>query len=219
VLPLSPAQDFKRIGDGDTGPNTGGMGAYSPVPMVDTTMTRGICEHMLQPIIDGMSDRGMPFVGLLYAGLVLTADGPKVLEYNARFGDPETQVVLPRMTTDLAHLLWSAADGNVVEQVKFSDDAAVTVVAASRGYPQAPMTGTLIERLDVAESTPGALVFHAGIREQDGRFYSDGGRVLSVTGLGHTLQEARQISYHALDSLAFEGMQFRTDIAAAASSI
>lgn len=214
VVPLAPAQDFKRIGEGGRGPNTGGMGAYSPVPAVDSAMVDDIVATMMQPVLDELRQRGTPFVGVLYAGLVLTTDGPRVLEYNARFGDPETQAVLPRLTSDLATLLWQAAGGDLRSRARFGDEAAVTVVAAAPGYPSDTRTGQVIEGLEVAASTPGALVFHAGTALHGHDFVTAGGRVLSVTGLGGDLDQARRTAYHALTDVRFEGMQVRGDIAA-----
>jgi phosphoribosylamine--glycine ligase len=217
VVPLAPAQDYKRIFDGDEGPNTGGMGAYSPVPAVDDAMVETIVATTMQPVVDEMARRGRPFTGVLYAGLVLTANGPRVLEFNVRFGDPETQAVLPRLRSDLAELLWSAARGELAGFVAFSDQAAVTVVAASANYPASPVVGEPVEGLEVAQSTPGALVFHAGTRAEGGTILTAGGRVLSVTGLGTDIDEARRIAYHALAAISFPGLQARSDIAAAAS--
>ena len=214
VVPLAPAQDYKRIFDGDEGPNTGGMGAYSPVPAIDDAMVTDIVARTMQPVVDEMARRDRPFIGVLYAGLVLSTDGPRVLEFNARFGDPETQVVLPRLRSDLAVLLWSAAGGELSEPAVFSDEAAVTIVAASANYPEAPQIGEIVEGLEIAHSTPGALVFHAGTHAAEGTLLTAGGRVLAVTGLGADIDEAREIAYHALSGISFPGLQARSDIAA-----
>jgi phosphoribosylamine--glycine ligase len=209
LLPLPAAQDFKRIGDGDVGPNTGGMGAYSPVAWLDDTA--GLVERIHQPVIDELARRGMPFAGCLFAGLMITADGPKVLEFNARFGDPETQVLLPRLEGDLLAALAASAHGDLsVGSLAASGDAAVTVVLAAPDYP-----GATIKGIDAAEAT-GALVFHAGTAARDGRTVTNGGRILSVTATGPTLGDARERAYAAVDHVSFEGMQFRRDIAAVA---
>ena len=216
AVALSPAQDFKRLGDGDTGPNTGGMGAYSPVPAAGPDVVEAVVERAVAPTLAALRARGIDYRGVLYAGLMLTDEGPKVLEYNVRFGDPEAQVVLPRLTSDLAALLAEAAAGRLRSEPAFSSDAAVTVVAACEGYPYAPRTGDVIEGLEHGGDVPGARVFYAGVaRGPDGRLRTAGGRVLAVTGLGSTLADARGRAYQAIDHLAWPGMQYRRDIAGA----
>jgi phosphoribosylamine---glycine ligase len=214
VVPLQPAQDFKRLGDGDSGPNTGGMGAYSPLPWAPAGLVDQVVEHVAQPTIDEMRHRGTPFAGLLYIGLALTSHGTRVVEFNARFGDPETQVVLPRLQSPLGALLMGAATGSLdaVPPLRWSDDAAVTVVVASPGYPDAPITGGVITGLGVDDA--GSMVLQAGTSAADGDLIADGGRVLSVVGLGHTLAEARHAAYERLRAIHLDGGQYRTDIAA-----
>jgi phosphoribosylamine--glycine ligase len=215
VLPFQPAQDFKRIGDGDTGLNTGGMGAYSPLPWADPGLVGEVHRTVLQPTVDEMARRGTPFQGLLYAGLALTSRGVRVVEFNARFGDPETQVLLPRLRTPLADLLHKAATGGLGgTTLDWSDDAAVTVVMAALGYPGTPTTGQPIDGLTEAGRV--ADVLHAGTRLDDGRVLTNGGRVLSVTATGPTIAAARERAYEAVALLRFPGAQWRTDIARAA---
>jgi phosphoribosylamine--glycine ligase len=215
VVPFGAAQDFKRIGDGDTGPNTGGMGAYSPVPWLDDTDE--LVAQIHQPVIDELARRGAPFTGCLFAGLMMTSDGPKVLEFNARFGDPETQVVLPRVEGDLLELLLAATIGDLSGAApSLSADAAVTVVLASPDYPaRSDHAGAPISGLDAAAAS-GALVFHGGTAVRDGTVVTSGGRILSVTGTGTTVADARAHAYAAVELITFEGMQFRQDIAAVA---
>ena len=215
LVPLGAAQDFKRIGDGDVGPNTGGMGAYSPVPWLDDAA--GLVERIHQPVIDELARRGAPFVGCLFAGLMITADGPKVLEFNARFGDPETQVLMPRLQGDLLAALAAAARGDLSGiSLGESDEAAVTVVLAAPDYPaRSDYAGFAIEGLDRAEAA-GALVFHSGTASRDGHVVTNGGRILSVTATGPTLGDARERAYAAVDLVSFKGAQFRRDIAAVA---
>jgi phosphoribosylamine---glycine ligase len=215
AVPLSPAQDFKRAGDGDEGPNTGGMGAYSPVPAADAHVMAEVMDRAVLPTLAALRARGIDYRGVLYAGLMLTADGPKVIEYNVRFGDPEAQVVLPRLRTDLVQLLAEAAEGRLVSEPAFVDDAAVTVVCASEGYPQAPRTGDLIEGLGTAGRVEGVTVFCAGVAADDqGRLVTGGGRVLDVTALGADLASARSRAYHAVACITWPGMHVRSDIAA-----
>ena len=215
VAPLASAQDFKRVGDGDTGPNTGGMGAYSPVPAVGDDVAAELAATVVQPTLDALRRRGIDYRGVLYAGLMLTDDGPKVLEYNARFGDPEAQVVLPRMTSDLAALLAEAAAGALRTTPAFGADVAVTVVAATEGYPVAPRTGDVIEGLDRARAVEGARVYCAGVgTDAAGRLVTAGGRVLAVTGLGRTVAQARDRAYAAARLVSWPGMVVRSDIAA-----
>jgi phosphoribosylamine--glycine ligase len=218
VLPLAPAQDYKRIGDGDQGPNTGGMGSYSPVPGFDRSETERIVDLVHRPIVEAMSRRGAPFHGVLYAGLMLTADGPKVLEFNARFGDPETQAVLPRLRSDLLELCSAAREpgGLAGLQAAFGEDWAVTVVLASAGYPASSSKGDVITGVDEAAALQGVEITHAGTARQDGELVTAGGRVLNVTGLGPTAADARRRAYDAAQLIGFEGRQLRTDIAARA---
>jgi phosphoribosylamine--glycine ligase len=216
AVPLAPAQDYKRIFDGDEGPNTGGMGSYSPVPGIDSDRAREIAAAVHQPIVDELRRRGTPFHGVLYAGLMMSAGGePKVLEYNARFGDPETQAVLPRLHSDLQELLEASSrpGGLAGVEPEWSDTWAVTVVLASRGYPESSSNGDVITGLDDVE---GAEVFHAGTAAQGGEIVTAGGRVLSVTALGATPGEARDGAYAAAERIGFDGKQMRTDIAARA---
>jgi phosphoribosylamine--glycine ligase len=216
AVPLAPAQDYKRIFDGDQGPNTGGMGSYSPVPGVDADRAEEIASAVHQPIVDELRRRGTPFHGILYAGLMMDADGrPKVLEYNARFGDPETQAVLPRLRSDLLELLEASTrpGGLAGLEPEWTSDWAVTVVLASRGYPESSSSGDVISGLDDMED---AEVFHAGTAERDGQVVTAGGRVLNVTGLGATPGEARDRAYAAAERIEFDGRQLRTDIAARA---
>ncbi len=212
ALPLAPAQDYKRIFDDDEGPNSGGMGSYSPVPGVDAERAREIAAAVHQPIVDELRRRGTPFHGVLYAGLMMTGAGPKVLEYNCRFGDPETQAVLPRLRSDLLELLQASArpGGLAGVEPEWSDDWAVTVVLASRGYPQSSSKGDVISGLDEAA---GAETFHAGTAERDGEIVTAGGRVLNVTGLGATPAQARERAYAAAERIEFDGKQMRSDIA------
>ncbi|MDQ1046808.1 phosphoribosylamine--glycine ligase [Streptomyces sp. V4I2] len=222
VLPLQPAQDFKRALDGDEGPNTGGMGAYSPLPWADPKLVDEVMQTVLQPTVDEMRRRGTPFSGLLYAGLAITSRGVRVIEFNARFGDPETQVVLARLKTPLAGILMAAATGNLADlpPLRWSDEAAVTVVVASHNYPGTPRTGDPITGLDevAAQDAPHAYVLHAGTRREGDAVVSAGGRVLSVTAVGEDLTEARDRAYRALARVNLDGSQHRTDIAAKAAS-
>ncbi|HEX5984188.1 MAG TPA: phosphoribosylamine--glycine ligase [Solirubrobacterales bacterium] len=216
VVPLAPAQDYKRIFDGDRGPNTGGMGSYSPVPGFGDAEVEEIVERVHRPVVAAMAARGVPFHGVLYAGLRIGAEGPKVLEFNARFGDPETQAVLPRLRSDLAELFLAArAPGGLAGMTaEFADQWAVTVVLASAGYPESSSKGDVIRGL--AEAAEIAEVTHAGTAERDGEIVTAGGRVLNVTGLGTSPAEARDRAYDAARRISFEGMQIRTDIAARA---
>ncbi|MGW6057120.1 phosphoribosylamine--glycine ligase [Streptomyces sp. NPDC055189] len=222
VVPLQPAQDFKRALDGDEGPNTGGMGAYSPLPWADPKLVDEVMESVLQPTVDELRRRGTPFSGLLYAGLAITSRGVRVIEFNARFGDPETQVVLARLKTPLAGVLLAAANGTLIDlpPLRWSDDAAVTVVIASHNYPETPRTGDPIEGLgDVAaQDAPDAYVLHAGTKSDGDAVVSAGGRVLSVTATGTDLTAARERAYAALSRIRLDGSQHRTDIAAKAAA-
>jgi phosphoribosylamine---glycine ligase len=214
AVPLAPAQDYKRIFDGDRGPNTGGMGSYSPVPGIDDDRARELAGAVHQPIVDELRRRGTPYHGVLYAGLMMTAAGPKVLEFNCRFGDPETQAVLPRLRSDLLELLIASTRRGGLDGVapEWSSDWAVTVVLASRGYPESSSTGDVIKGLDQVD----AEVLHAGTAERDGEIVTAGGRVLNVTGLGATPGEARDRAYAAAERITFDGRQMRRDIAARA---
>jgi phosphoribosylamine---glycine ligase len=214
AIPLAPAQDYKRIFDGDEGPNTGGMGSYSPVPGFDSTRARELAAVVHQPIVDELRRRGTPFHGVLYAGLMMGPSGPKVLEYNARFGDPETQAVLPRLRSDLLELLEASTRLGGLEGVEpqWSDDWAVTLVLASRGYPESSSKGDVISGVDAAAAA-GAEVFHAGTAERDGELVTAGGRVLAVTALGEGPAEARERAYAAAGEIDFDGRQLRSDIA------
>jgi len=216
VLPLVPAQDFKRVGDGDTGPNTGGMGAYSPLPWAPEELVAEVVAQVAQPTVDEMARRGTPFVGVLYCGLALTSSGTRVVEFNARFGDPETQVVLARLATPLAGVLHAAATGalDTVPPLRWRDEAAVTVVVAAHDYPAAPRTGDPITGLAEAEALPGVHVLHAGTRQDGDTVVSAGGRVLSVVGVGADLAAARTAAYAGVDRIALAGSHHRTDIAA-----
>ncbi|MGP4012603.1 phosphoribosylamine--glycine ligase [Streptomyces sp. 4N124] len=221
VVPLQPAQDFKRALDGDEGPNTGGMGAYSPLPWADPKLVDEVMQTVLQPTVDEMRRRGTPFSGLLYAGLAITGRGVRVIEFNARFGDPETQVVLARLKTPLAGVLLAAANGtlDILEPLRWSDDAAVTVVVASHNYPATPRTGDPITGLDevAAQDASHAYVLHAGTKRAGDAIVSAGGRVLSVTATGKNLTEARDRAYQAVSRIHLDGSQHRTDIAAKAA--
>jgi phosphoribosylamine--glycine ligase len=214
AVPLGSAQDFKRIGDGDTGPNTGGMGAFSPVPAFGDV--EELVQTIHQPVVDELARRGVPFVGCLFAGLIVTDSGPKVLEFNARFGDPETQVLMPRAGFDLLQLLGAAARGDLGEaDVTMDDEASVTVVLAAPDYPErSDYTGAPITGIAEAEAT-GALVFHGGTAMRDGTLVTSGGRILSVTGIGGTVAAARKHAYAAAGMIDFEGERHRSDIAAA----
>jgi phosphoribosylamine---glycine ligase len=217
VVPLVPAQDFKRALDGDGGRNTGGMGAYSPVPAFSDDLLDEVTRTVLQPTVDELARRGSPFVGVLYAGLVLTAEGPRVLEFNARFGDPETQVVLPRLRSDLGALLLACARGELADAgpLEWDGRACVTVVLASGGYPGSYRTGVPITGLDEAAEVASALVFHAGTSRDDGPVVTAAGRVLAVSALGETIGAARALAYDAADRISFEGLHRRNDIAEA----
>jgi phosphoribosylamine--glycine ligase len=221
AVPLSPAQDFKRVGDDDTGPNTGGMGAYSPLPWAPDGLVDEIMERVVQPTIDEMRHRGTPFSGLLYAGLALTSRGLRVIEFNARFGDPETQVVLARLKTPLAGVLLAAANGTLDRHppLAWANGSAVTVVIAADNYPGTPRTGDAIDGIDAAEEVPGVHVLQAGTTSgDDGVLRSSGGRVLSVTATGDTLVEARAHAYEAVARIRLDGSHYRHDIAAKAAA-
>jgi phosphoribosylamine--glycine ligase len=219
VVPLQPAQDFKRVFDGDLGPNTGGMGAYSPLPWAPADLVADVVARVVQPTVDELRHRGTPFVGVVYAGLALTSRGLRVIEFNARFGDPETQVVLARLRTPLAHVLLAAATGHLadLEDLRWRDGAAVTVVIAAENYPGSPVTGRIIKGLDAAAEVDGAYVLHAGTTLAAYQtVMSTGGRVLSVVGVGANLAEAREHAYEAVDLVELAGSHHRSDIALAA---
>ncbi|MDO4900924.1 phosphoribosylamine--glycine ligase [Actinomyces sp.] len=217
VRPLAPAQDFKRLGDGDVGPNTGGMGAYTPLTWAPADLTDQVLREVAQPVVDEMARRGTAFIGLLYCGLALTDKGLRVVEFNVRFGDPETQAVLARLDSSLAELLLAAATGRLAEipALRWSEQAAVDVVLAAPGYPGTVTTGGLITGIPDAEALDGVHVLHAGTaRDDDGNLVAAGGRVLSVVALGDTVVEARAHAYEAIGKIHLDGAQYRTDIAA-----
>jgi len=215
ILAMHPAQDFKRAGDNDAGPNTGGMGAYSPLPWAPSDIIEDTYKQVLAPMIAEMAARGTPFVGLLYAGLALTDHGTRVIEFNARFGDPETQVLIPRLVTPLASLLYKAATGNLGDtQLQWRDDSAVTVVLAADGYPSAPKSGSPIASIPTIDQVQ---IFHAGTAMNGNGLVSAGGRVMTVTGIGSDLTEARNRAYRAISQIELEGSFYRSDIALNAS--
>ena len=215
ILAMEPAQDFKRAYDNNQGPNTGGMGAYSPLPWAPEDIIEQTYEKVLAPVVAEMAARGTPFVGLLYAGLALTKNGIKVIEFNARFGDPETQVLIPRLLTPLADLLYKAATNSLDDTVlHWSDTSAVTVVLAAQGYPQSPQLGEKITAPAPQENT---LIFQAGTQEKDGSLISSGGRVMTVTGIGSDLESARHRAYQQISTIGLEGSFYRSDIALVAS--
>ena len=215
ILPFVPAQDYKRISDGDEGPNTGGMGAYSPTMWMDTATYATILEQIITPTVHQLALIGARYTGLLYAGVMITPEGPKALEFNCRFGDPETQVLLPRMETDLLELMAACAEESLGgHEISWSPERAVCVVLASEGYPESSSEGDEILGLDEAAGMPGVHVYHAATRlEEDGSFYTAGGRVLNVVGTGDSIMEARARAYAAVELIDFPGMQYRTDIA------
>jgi phosphoribosylamine--glycine ligase len=213
ALPLPAAQDYKRAGDNDEGANTGGMGSYAPVPRLSEADVSELVDLVCTPVIDELARRRMPFIGVLFAGLMLTDDGPRVLEYNCRFGDPETQSLVPLLEGDLLTALAASAAGDVAGvELPASEQAAVTIVLTARDYPERGDTGTPIEGIAEAEAT-GALVFHAGTAVRDGHLVTNGGRILNVTALGRSLAEARAAAYDAASRIDFAGVRFRRDIA------
>lgn len=215
IVPLSPAQDYKRAFDDDEGPNTGGMGAYSPLPWLDEGFVEEVTTTIAQPVVDELAQRGTPFIGLLYCGLIVTEDGVKVIEFNARFGDPETQVVLARLESPLAPLLFAAATEMLdsVEAPRFSDQCALTVVLASEGYPENPVTGREIVGLDTLPANPRVSIAHAATAWDGSDLLATGGRVMSVIATGATFADARQSAYDTLESIGLEGSHYRHDIA------
>ncbi|WP_223593602.1 phosphoribosylamine--glycine ligase [Neobacillus bataviensis] len=215
VKPMIPAQDHKPVYDGDKGPNTGGMGTYAPLPHIDSLMVERIVQEIVQPTVRGMALEGCPFEGILYTGLMLTKEGPKVIEYNARFGDPETQVVLPLLETDLLDILLASLSGELENlEVKWKNKSAVCVIMSSAGYPGPYKKGQVINGLDQV-SYP-AIVFHAGTSEQQGEILTNGGRVLGITAIGDTLKEARKLAYQSVEKISFTGAHYRTDISSRA---
>jgi len=211
VVPFGSAQDHKRVGDGDTGPNTGGMGAYSPASILSPALERRVLDEIVQPTVDALAEAGTPFSGVLYAGLMLTSEGPSLIEYNARFGDPECQVLMTRLETDLVDLMLAAATGTLAEAEppRFSPDAALTVVLAAKGYPGTPEKGGSIRGLD---KVTGAKVFHAGTAVKEGQLVANGGRVLNVTARGRTIGEAQETAYDAVVAIDFPSGFYRADI-------
>lgn len=210
VVALEPARDYKRLLDGDQGPNTGGMGSYSPVIDLPDGVVDHALNRVLRPVLQALAADGNPYTGFLYAGLVLTTTGPQVLEFNCRLGDPETQVVLPRLETDLVDLIESGLAGRIGGEVRWSDDAVVNVVLAASGYPENPRSGDPVK---IGKLGDQAMVFHAGTRSEGGRLVSAGGRVINVVGRGRSVEEARAIAYSAIGSISLPGMQYRRDIA------
>jgi phosphoribosylamine--glycine ligase len=214
VLPMVPAQDYKRAFENDEGLNTGGMGSYSPVPIVTAELYDRIVSTVLEPTVNGLTSEGIEFRGVIYAGLMITEDGPKVLEYNTRFGDPETQAILPRLQSDLLEPMSAVAGGDLAGvELKWTKDVCVTVVLASGGYPGDYATGLPISGLDEAGAIPGVTVFHAGTKLIDGRVVTAGGRVLNISALGSDFPDARAKAYAAIDKIHFDGMHYRNDIA------
>jgi phosphoribosylamine--glycine ligase len=219
LIALPASRDYSRVGDDDTGPNTGGMGSYSPVPEIDQARAAELVDAIHRPVVEELAERGTPFIGCLYGGLMLTAEGPRVLEFNCRFGDPETQVILPRLDGDLAQALLAAARGDLAEvELPVSDTCAVTVAIAAGGYPAERDTGSPIAGVDDAEAL-GTVVFHAGTAMRDGQLVTSGGRILNVTGLGDTIEDARTRAYEGCERISFPGARYRSDIAAKAVNV
>jgi len=211
-IPLATAQDHKAVFDGDRGPNTGGMGAYSPAPVLSEEMEREVQEKVIKPILKGMKEEGYPFKGILYAGLMITKDGIKVLEFNVRFGDPEAQVILRRLKTDLVEVCTSVINGKLVEKLEWIPETSICVVLASKGYPGKYEKGKEITGIEEAEKLDSVVVFHAGTAVKDGKLVTNGGRVLNVTALGKDIVEARENVYKAVEKIHFDGMHYRKDI-------
>jgi phosphoribosylamine---glycine ligase len=219
ILPLPESRDYSRLGEGDTGPNTGGMGSYSPVPELAEEQVADLVDAIHRPVVEELAARDAPFIGCLYAGLMLTVDGPRVLEFNCRFGDPETQTIVPRIEGDLAEALLAAARGDLTErELRVADTAAVTVALTAPGYPETRDVGSPIGGIEDAEAE-GALVFHAGTAVHDGQLVTSGGRILNVTGQGDTLEAARASAYEACERISFEGARYRRDIATKAVNV
>jgi phosphoribosylamine--glycine ligase len=213
ALPFGSAQDHKRVGDGDTGPNTGGMGAYSPAPIFAPDLQERVMHEIVTPTIDAMAAEGTPFKGVLFAGLMITSGGPKLIEFNTRFGDPETQAMLPRVESDLLSLMQQCARGNLTaESIHLSEQTALTVVMAAKGYPGTPKKGTEIRRIENAERMPNIIVTHAGTRREGGRLLADGGRVLNVTAIAPDIAEGRRRAYAAVDAIDWPDGFCRRDI-------
>ena len=213
VIPLAPAQDHKRIGEGDAGPNTGGMGVYSTDALLDAPMTEWILRHIAEPAVRGMADEDTPFKGVLYCGLMMTARGPQVLEFNVRFGDPETQAILLRLESDLVEAMEACVDGRLCDtSLRWAPGASACVIASSAGYPGKYETGFPVTGLDAAGCVPGVEVFHSGTAVKDGQIVTSGGRVLAVSAAGDTLQQALERAYQAMGEVGFQGMYFRRDI-------
>ena len=213
VAPLVPAQDHKRLGEGDTGPNTGGMGVYSTDTLLDAQMREWIVSHIAQPTIDGMAAEDTPFTGVLYIGLMMTARGPMVLEYNARFGDPETQAIMVRLESDLLDAIEGCIEGRLSEtEFRWKPGASASVIAASNGYPGSYNNGYKITGLEDAAKIPNVEIFHAGTSSADGNYLTNGGRVLAVTATGNSLEAALKLAYEGIDKIQFEGMIYRRDI-------
>ena len=213
ALALASAQDHKRVGDGDTGPNTGGMGAYSPAPVMTKAMEARVMAEIIQPTLAGMARRGSPFKGVLFAGLMITAEGPKLIEYNVRFGDPECEVLMPRLKSDIVPALLAACDGVLGSfDLRWSDEAALTVVLAAKGYPGTPEKGSIIADVAKAAAQDGVLIFHAGTQEKEGKLVANGGRVLNIVALGKSVSEAQARAYAAVDLIDWPGGFCRRDI-------
>ena len=213
AIPFGTAQDHKRVGDGDTGPNTGGMGAYSPAPVMPAEMVERTMKELIEPTMRGMAELGHPFSGILFAGLMITKDGPQLIEYNTRFGDPECQVLMMRLQSDLLELLTASADGKLDEvSPTFSDETALTVVMAAKGYPEAPQKGSVIKGLDEAAKTEDVKIFHAGTALKDGNLIANGGRVLNVTATGSSVSEAQTKVYEAIEKIDWPNGFCRRDI-------
>ena len=214
ILPMVPSQDHKAIYEGDQGPNTGGMGAYSIDAILSTELRQKVLDEIISPTIKGMAEEGNSYQGVLYAGLMMTPDGPKVLEFNVRFGDPETQVILPRMESDLLDLLYAMAEGSLKDvNIRWNNNAAVCVVIAAKGYPGSYEKGQEISGLDMASEDENTIAFHAGTTLKDGKTFTNGGRVLGITSVAPTLQPAIMRAYEGVNKIHFEGMYCRRDIA------
>ncbi|HTA76971.1 MAG TPA: phosphoribosylamine--glycine ligase [bacterium] len=213
IIPMVTAQDHKRVFDGDQGPNTGGMGAYSPAPVVTPEMSEFILEKILKPTVTALRRRGIIYKGVLYAGLMITAKGPKVIEYNCRFGDPETQVVLPRLKTDFVEICLAVAKGELSKiKIEWDERPTACVVMASHGYPGSYLKGKVIEGLEKAAKLPDTYVFHSGTAEENGKIVSNGGRVLCVTGIGDTIEKAIETAYQGVRAIEMDGVHYRKDI-------